>query len=350
MSNTSADAYMAQALIEARKGLGQTSPNPCVGAVIVHQGQIIARGYHAKAGTPHAERVAIAQAEAMGFTDWHEASIYVTLEPCSTAGRTGACAHAIIDKGVAEVVYGAVDPNPAHEGRADAMLERAGIRCHSRVAEAECLHLIRDFRKVQETGLPWVIIKSAMSLDGKITRPLGEGQWLSSPESRIMVHELRSEVDAVLTGGNTVREDDPQLNVRLPGRSAALRQPLRIILTRDRQSLPAAAQLLQDPATLVYETPNATSLEAALRSIVHEHGVNSVMVEAGGGLLGLFHDAGLVDEAVIFLAPLLTGGNATAVGGAGATALSEVLRFPKVRYQRIGDDVVVRASRSLPIV
>ena len=335
--------YIQRACTLARQALGQTSPNPAVGAVIVCDGQIIAEGFHAKAGTPHAERVAIANAESLGFDRWDQATIYVTLEPCSTHGRTGACSDAIVRKGFRRVVYGSVDPNPAHVGRADQILTAAGIEVSSRVNEEECDHLLRAFAKVQCEGMPWVIVKSAMSLDGKITRPPGEGQWLTGTDSRHYVHLLRAEVDAVITGGNTVRADNPQLNVRLEGRDPALRQPRRVIFTTGQQPLPPETHLLQDPETLIYETATEEEMRDALRSLAQDHGVNSVLVEAGGGLIGALADLDLIDEVVMFYAPMLTGGDASGVAGHGCSSLSDRLSLQSPMFTQLGNDVMLRA-------
>lgn len=332
--------YIRLAIQQAKKGMGQTSPNPSVGAVIVANGEIVGEGFHAKAGTPHAERLAIADAENRGFTNWSAATIYVTLEPCSTHGRTGACSDAIRKKGFKRVVYGSVDPNPAHVGQADSVLKGAGIQVSSGVERDSCDWLIRGFSKVQRKGLPWVIIKSAMSLDGKISRPKGEGQWLTNKEARHEVHLLRAEVDAVITGGNTVRQDNPKLTVRLPDRAENLRQPKRVILTRDRSSLPSDSFLMQDADTLIYET--AAGLEPALRDLSENHGVNTVLIEAGGGLLGQFCDARLVDEVVMFYAPMLTGGAPMSVAGNGAEKLSDAIKLEQVSYTRLADDVMMR--------
>ena len=335
---------MELALQEARKGEGQTSPNPSVGSVIVCADEVVGRGYHHKSGTPHAERQAIADAVSRGFDQWQDATLYVTLEPCSTTGRTGSCSAAIVEKGFKRVVYGSVDPNPAHVGQADGILEAAGISVTSGILKEEGDFLIRGFSRVQREGLPWVIVKSAMSLDGKITRPTGEGQWLTSADSRQQVHLLRAEVDAIITGGVTLRNDDPSLTVRLPGRDSSLRQPRRVLFTKDKQALPDDKILTQDPRTLIYETTGALEMRAALVDLAKEHGINTVLVEAGGGLLGAFNDAGLIDEVVMFYAPLLTGGEASAVAGQGALALSDTLKLDTPRYQKIGDDLMMRAS------
>lgn len=334
--------FMRRAVLLAEQGIGQTSPNPAVGAVIAHEGRVVGEGYHRKCGTPHAERVAIANAEENGFTQWEEATLYCTLEPCSTVGRTGACSTAILEKGMKRVVYGSQDPNPAHAGKVNELFQKEGIEVTAGVLEKECDFLIRGFRRMQETGLPWVILKSAMSLDGKITRPEGEGQWLTNKGSRLEVHKLRAEVDAIITGGNTVRKDAPRLTVRLPDRASGLRQPKRVILTRDRDSLPKEVGIVQDPETIIYEEG---SLKEALRDLGSQ-GVNTVLIEAGGALLGAFCDEKLVDEVVIFYAPLLTGGEAMAVSGEGAKSLEAVLRLEQVQYTQIGDDLMMRGEIS----
>ncbi len=332
--------FMRRAVFLAEKGVGQTSPNPAVGAVIVHDGRVVGEGYHMKCGEPHAERVAIANAKGHGFTQWSEATLYCTLEPCSTAGRTGACSTAILEKGMKRVVYGAQDPNPSHTGKVNELFQKAGIAVMSGILQKECDSLIRGFRKVQETGLPWVILKSAMSLDGKITRPEGEGQWLTSEASRLEVHKLRAEVDAIITGGNTVRKDAPQLTVRLPERSLESRQPRRVILTRDRHSLPIEAEIIQDSKTIIYEKED---LKDVLRDLGSQ-GVNTVLIEAGGELLGAFCDDKLVDEVVMFYAPLLTGGEAVGVGGVGVKSLDDVMKLKQVHYTQIGDDIKMRGT------
>ena len=333
---------MNLAIAQAKLGTGQTSPNPTVGAVIVHGGEVISSGYHAKAGTPHAERVAIANAELVGFDQWSCSTLYVTLEPCSTHGRTGACTTAITERKFARVVYGSVDPNPDHVGNADTVLKEAGIPVTSRVLESDCDYLIRGFSKVQRKGFPWVAIKSAMSLDGKITRPVGEGQWLTSEDSRIIVHQIRSEVDAIITGGNTLRADNPTLTVRLPDRDDSLRQPLRIVFTRDVTTLPKGSILLQDDQTFIYETPDSESIEQALRDLAKNHGVNTVLLEAGGELMGTFFDAALIDEVAFFYAPILTGGVTSAVAGCGSSTLSESLKLRRIQYTKIGNDFLMR--------
>ena len=205
--------WMQLALTEARNGMGRTAPNPPVGAVIVKDGILLGKGWHRAAGKPHAEREALADA---GQKDLRGATLYITLEPCSTQGRTPPCTQGIIDAGIGRVVYACVDRNPDHAGRADFLLHAAGIEVVSGICQEEAEKLLRPFFKVRETGLPWVIWKSAMSLDGRITRPPGEGQWLTGELARADVQMIRATVDAILTSGETVRRDKPALTIRDP--------------------------------------------------------------------------------------------------------------------------------------
>ena len=199
---------MQRAIDEARKGVGRTSPNPPVGAVIVRNGKELGAGWHRAAGQPHAEREAIAHVKRLHGEDTLKgATIYVTLEPCSTQGRTPACTAGVIEAGISKVVYAATDPNPAHAGRADEVLRAQGIEVVAGVLAREAERLIRPFAKVQRCGLPWVMLKTAMSLDGRLTRPPGESMWLTGPEARAEVQRLRSTVDALVTSGETVRGD-----------------------------------------------------------------------------------------------------------------------------------------------
>lgn len=336
---TAADRHWMQlAVSEAEKGVGLTSPNPAVGAVIVKDGRALGSGWHRAAGKPHAEREALADAVENGHRGaLAGATIYVTLEPCSTEGRTPPCTQGIIEAGISRVVYGAEDPNPRHRGRARELLATAGIRVDTGVEQTVCGHLIRGFAKHQRTGLPWVLVKSAVSLDGRTTRPPGESQWLTSPESRQAVQRMRHESDAIITGGNTLRADDPALTVRSPELARKV-QPWRMIVTRGyRASLPATARVFTDEfadRTLVQEDGD---LRAALAELARR-GCNQVMVEAGGTLLGAFLDAGLVDEVAVFYAPMLTGGP-----DAGFAGLPREVRLAEPKFVRIGDDVLLRA-------
>jgi len=205
------EKFMRAALVEAEKGSGTTSPNPAVGAVLVLRNRIIARGHHRRAGGDHAEIDCLRK---LADPIPAEAILYVTLEPCSTRGRTAPCANYIIQRGVRRVVIGAVDPNPKHRGRAIGLLQAAGIDVSTSVLEDECARLNEAFNKWIVTGEPFVIAKCGMSLDGYLTRPADETRWLTSESSRSHAHQLRALVDAIIVGAETIRRDNPRLTLR----------------------------------------------------------------------------------------------------------------------------------------
>lgn len=328
--------WMLAALDEARKGIGRTAPNPPVGSVIVKDGVLLGQGWHHKAGQPHAEREALADARGK---DVRGSTVYITLEPCSTHGRTPPCTQGLIDAGVARVVYACVDRNPDHAGRADEILTAAGIEVVSGVCSDEAEKILRPFFKVRETGLPWVIWKTAMSLDGRITRPPGEGQWLTGELARADVQRLRSTVDAILTSGETVRRDNPALTIRVPELLEGRTQPWRVVATDQPETMPSEAPLFSDEwreRTLIRPRHD---LEKTLRDLVKDQGVLTVMVEAGGVFSAALFEAGLIDEAVIYYAPMLCGGPSPGLAGAG---LQESLHLEEVDFQQFGDDIRLR--------
>jgi diaminohydroxyphosphoribosylaminopyrimidine deaminase/5-amino-6-(5-phosphoribosylamino)uracil reductase len=342
MSHPADEKFMRLALCEAERGVGWTSPNPAVGAVIVRQGRVVARGWHRKAGQPHAEIEALralptpAQAEG--------ATLYITLEPCSTYGRTPPCTEAIVAAGIGRVVYGATDPNPAHVGRARPILEAAGIAVTEGVLGDECTALNAGFNKWVTTGLPLVIAKAGLSLDGRLSRPPGEGRWLTSEHSRADAMKLRTQVDAILIGAGTLRTDDPQLTIRgIPGFER--KQPWRVVVTRGGQ-LPKGARLFKDrhrDRTLVYRGKT-------LRAVLHDlgrRGCLNVMIEGGGEILGAAFDAGLVDRVHFYVAPLLCGGP-NVIGGRGAGLTSESIKLDAVSYAQVGTDIRITASLTNP--
>jgi diaminohydroxyphosphoribosylaminopyrimidine deaminase/5-amino-6-(5-phosphoribosylamino)uracil reductase len=332
---------MSLALQEAQKGIGRAAPNPAVGCVIVKDGVLLGSGWHRRAGLPHAEREAMAAVRnSHGDDALRGATAYVTLEPCSTHGRTPPCVEGLCDAGISRVVYACADPNPAHAGAAKILLESRGIAVTEGVCESEARYVLRHFTKVQKTGLPWVMVKMAMSLDGRITKAAGESPWLSGDESLAVVQELRSECDLILTSGETVRQDKPSLTIRrielLEGRA----QPWRMILTNHADRLPKDAPLLCDEnhqRTLI----RGGSIEDALRGVATEHGVNSVMVEAGGKLNAELLKLGLVDEVVIFLTPWITGG-LPAVAGEFFPEMS----LQEIVWRKCGEDLMLRALTS----
>jgi diaminohydroxyphosphoribosylaminopyrimidine deaminase/5-amino-6-(5-phosphoribosylamino)uracil reductase len=325
--------FMRVALDEARKGLGRTGPNPVVGAVLVSGGRIVARGHHARAGGPHAE---IACLRKLGQRVPRDATFYVTLEPCSTTGKTPPCVKALIDAGVRTIVIGAIDVNPRHRGRGISELRNAGVTVHTGVLASESLRLNEGFNKWIISREPFVIAKCAMSLDGRLTRPPGESRWLTSPRARAHARRLRGQVDAVLVGAETIRHDNPQLTVRS---GPAGRRPWRVILTRSGR-LPRNARVFRDAhreRTLVYRNQ---TLRAVLRNLGMRE-VTSVLIEGGGEVLSQALDQRLIDKIQIYLAPIFTGGNVLAFAGTGANSTVDSLRVMRERYERIAEDICV---------
>jgi diaminohydroxyphosphoribosylaminopyrimidine deaminase/5-amino-6-(5-phosphoribosylamino)uracil reductase len=333
--------WMNLALEQARNGIGRTAPNPPVGSVIVKNGELLGSGWHHAAGKPHAEREALADAFAKhGPDEVRGATAYVTLEPCSTHGRTPPCTDGLIQAGIRRVVYACVDRNPSHAGRADALLRAAGIEVVSGVEKEASEKILRPFFKVRETGLPWIIWKTAMSLDGRITRPDGEGQWLTGPEARADVQRLRSQVDAIITSGQTVRRDLPALTIRVPELLEGRNQPWRIIVSANPNSLPQEAPLFSDEwkdRTLIRGGEDLTEI---LKRLVIEQGVLSVMIEAGGKFSAAMIEAGLIDEVAIYYAPMLCGGPSPGLAGSG---LNESLKLDEISFVQVGDDLKVSA-------
>jgi diaminohydroxyphosphoribosylaminopyrimidine deaminase / 5-amino-6-(5-phosphoribosylamino)uracil reductase len=328
---TADEKFMREALREAEKGVGHTSPNPAVGAVIVSRGRILARGFHRRAGLPHAEIEALAKLKQPPPPG---ATLYVTLEPCSTHGRTPPCVDAIIASGIRRVVIGAIDPNPAHAGRGARILQDAGIEVFAGVLDRECMQLNRAFNKWIVTKMPWVIAKAGMSLDGRIARPEHESRWITSPASRAHAHRLRARDDAILIGGETLRADNPRLTVR-GVRNA--RQPWRVVVSRSGD-LPAGAHLFTDEhkdRTLVYK---GESLHGVLADL-GKRDATSVLIEGGMRVLGEAFDKRLVDEVRLYVAPLFIGGPKAAIGGLGAGSTAESVQIKNPRYERIGGDI-----------
>jgi diaminohydroxyphosphoribosylaminopyrimidine deaminase/5-amino-6-(5-phosphoribosylamino)uracil reductase len=323
------EGFMREAIHQARKGVGRTHPNPAVGAVIVSRRGVVARGWHRGAGYPHAEIEALKSAgqAARGST------LYVTLEPCSTHGRTPPCTESIIRAGFARVVYGATDPNPKHSGRAAGILSRAGIEVCPGVLAGPCAALNIAWNKWIATGMPYVTAKAAMTLDGRINSPPGS-RWITSEIARRDAMKLRSRVQAILVGGETVRSDDPQLTVRdVPVRV----QPLRVVWTRSGR-LPKTARIFTDghrDRTVIFRN---VSLGSALREL-GRRGIASVLVEGGARVLGEAFDRSLVDEVCFYLAPMLTGGPLPSVGGRGAEDIGHAIQLSEPRFKRLGPDV-----------
>ncbi len=324
---------MRAALREARKTLGQTSPNPAVGAVLVIDDRIVANGHHREAGLDHAEIECLRN---FGAAVPARATLYVTLEPCSTAGRTAPCTDAILKAGVRSVVIGAIDVNPRHSGKGVMQLRNAGVKVRQGVLADECARLNEAFNKWIVTGQPFVIAKCGMSLDGRLTRQVEEPRWITGPSARRHARELRAHVDAVLVGAETLRADNPRLTVRGARRA---RQPWRVVLTRSGK-LPRRARLFSDhlaARTLIYKSKSLADVVKDLG----KRGITSVLIEGGGDVLGQALDARLIDKVQLYVGPILAGGPVIAFPGRGADTTPNALRLRNVSYRRIGQSVCI---------
>ncbi len=325
--------WMQLALAEARLGLGVTSPNPAVGAVLVAGSKLLAKGHHRSAGEPHAEIECLTNYSGVIPRD---AVLYVTLEPCSTTGRTGPCTNAIVAADVKTVVIGATDPNPKHRGRGVDLLRERGVEVRAGVLADECATLNEAFNKWIQTGRPFVIAKCGMTLDGRLTASPNEGRWLTSAAARTHSHILRSQVDAILIGAATLRNDNPRLTAR---GVRARKQPVRVVLTRSGR-LPRDRHLFTDAGsqrTLVFH-------DIAVEDVLDELGekeMTSVLIEGGGEILGQALDARVIDKVQIYLAPVFTGGPTVAFAAKGAASTAQSARLERVTYERITDDVCV---------
>ena len=292
--------FLVRALELAKRGMGHTRPNPAVGAVIVKNGKIIGEGWHKKAGGDHAEVAAIKNAARRGNAT-KGATIYVTLEPCSKPGRVGACTDAIVAAGIRRVVYGGADPNPTNRGRARRVLAKAGVACE-RIADRElgklCEGAVEDFAKHVRTGLPFVTVKIAMSLDGKICDDDGAARWISCEAARRATGRIRAGIDAIMVGAETVRKDNPSL-LSHGRRNDDL---IRVVISKSGK-LPQNAQVFTDGKnpTLVFDDAKNALRELGKMGVMH------VLCEGGLKLARSLADAGLVDEWVTVLAPKVIG-------------------------------------------
>lgn len=351
--------FMRAALRTAAYARGRTSPNPLVGAVIVRDGRIVSIGWHRAAGTPHAEVHALNMAGELA----RGATLYVTLEPCSHYGRTPPCVEAIINAGIARVVAAMSDPNPKVAGRGFDRLRQAGIDVEVGVLENEARRLNEVFLKWITTGLPFVMMKTAMSLDGKIATSTGQSKWITSDAARRRVHQWRDEFDAIMVGIGTVLSDNPSLTTRLDRSS---RNPIRIIVdSRARTPLDANIVIDGQSKTIIAVSERASKenidrLRAAGVEIITagegEHvdlqrlmkelatrEITSVMVEGGGTLNFAMLRAGLVDKINAFIAPKVIGGRTalTAVEGEGFTNLDQAVELIDVETEMIGGDILI---------
>jgi diaminohydroxyphosphoribosylaminopyrimidine deaminase/5-amino-6-(5-phosphoribosylamino)uracil reductase len=335
MNRAQDERFMRAALKEAMKGLGQTSPNPAVGAILVIDNQIASKGHHRGAGCDHAEIECLCN---FAGPVPARATLYVTLEPCSTKGRTDPCTDAILQAGVKKVVVGAIDVNPRHSGKGILRLRNAGVNVRAGVLTDDCRKINEAFNKWIVTGRPFVIAKCGMSLDGRLTRPPGESHWITGRAARRHTHQLRAQVDAILVGAETVRRDNPRLTVR---GVRGTRQPWRIILTRTGK-MPQHAYLLSDRFSSRTLTYRGKSLATVLKNL-GEREITSVLIEGGGKVLGHALDARLIDKVQLYLGPILTGGPVIAFPSRGAESAPRALHLRYISYQQIGQSVCITA-------
>ena len=338
MSGAADSGFMREALTLALEAWGMTNPNPMVGAVVVRGGKVIGRGYHHKSGLPHAEIEALNDVRRNGF-DPAGAELYVTLEPCSTHGRTGACTEAIVKAGIRRVVVGALDPNPAHAGRGIEILRSAGVEVETGVLEAECADVNRSFFKWITTGRPFVTLKMATTLDGRIATMSGDSKWVTGETARSRVQKLRRLADVVMVGGGTWRTDKPSLTVRDMENWPC--QPLRVIvsksLTRDE-----VAECYPDGRFEVVALPDKAAWDEFLTGL-GRRGMVNVLVEGGGELAASALAAEAGDYVEFHVAPKILGGRESrpAVGGASPEFLAAALELKNVRVERLGYDVMI---------
>ncbi len=359
--------WMRRALELAGRARGRTSPNPMVGAVLVKDDQVVGEGFHAYAGSDHAEVVALRE----GGSAAAGATLYVSLEPCCHYGRTPPCVEQIVRAGIHRVVAACEDPNPAVSGKGISALRAAGLRVEAGVLAEEAERLNEAFFTYVRTGRPFVTLKVAASLDGKIATRTGESRWITGESARRRVHQLRNEMDAVLVGIGTVLRDDPLLTTRLG--IADQRDPIRVIVD-NLARLPLRAQVVNRASTaptllavsqmaprtklevleregiqviVVESSPRRVSLERLMEAL-GKRGILSVMVEGGAEINASALREGIVDKVLVFLAPILIGGKSTptAVGGDGIESLAQALRLREVRIERFEDDILVEGYLS----
>ncbi|WP_026477524.1 bifunctional diaminohydroxyphosphoribosylaminopyrimidine deaminase/5-amino-6-(5-phosphoribosylamino)uracil reductase RibD [Alkaliphilus transvaalensis] len=355
---------MERALQLASQGWGKTRPNPLVGAVIVKDGKIISEGYHHQYGSDHAEVDALKK---LNF-DAKGATLYVNLEPCSHYGKTPPCVNAIIDSKIAEVVVGMKDPNPLVAGRGINILRSKGIKVVTGVLEEEAQKLNEVFIKYITTELPFVILKTAMTLDGKIATHRGDSRWISNEDSRTYVHEIRNRTAGIMVGVDTVIKDNPALNTRIQGQE--VQHPLRIIVdsscrtplnskvvttVKEQATLVATTEYasvenrkrLEDAGVEVLVIPEANG-KVDLKQLMKELGkrkIDSILLEGGGTLNYSALEAGIVDKVMSFIAPKLIGGKEaiTPIEGNGKERISEAYQLNNISYRTFQDDLLIEA-------
>ena len=359
-------AWMSRALAEAERGRGTVEPNPMVGAIVVRDSKVVGVGHHERFGGPHAEVFALSRAGELASG----ATLYVTLEPCCHQGKTPPCTEAILKAGITRVVAAMRDPFPKVDGGGAARLRASGVEVELGLMFDEARHLNGPYLKRLATGLPYVIAKWAMTLDGKTATSSGDSRWISCARSRTLVHEVRGRMDAILAGIGTVLADDPMLNARPPGP----RTPARVILDSSAR-LPTDSQLARTtrdiPVWLAVTDRAPLDRRKALEAMgcvilpfagegsipivdllreLGRRGVTNLLVEGGGTTLGGFLDAGEVDEVDVFIAPRIEGGSHTfsPIRGLGQSQMADALRLDHHEVSQVDGDVRIRGTISRP--
>ncbi len=357
------DRHMLEAIAEARKGLGRTSPNPAVGAVVVRDGRVVGRGWHRRAGEAHAEVVALAAAGGLA----RGATLYSTLEPCDHQGRTPPCTRAILAAGIGRVVIGSDDPNPLVSGRGVRRLRQAGVEVVRGVARTGCDALNAEWFHFITSGRPHVVLKAALTADGKIASGSGDARWITGPEARKRVHALRSAADAILVGAGTVRSDDPHLTARLPGARSPLRvvldgrldvspsshvfdpvQPGALVVTAARADAKAAVRLARRGVDLL-ELPGRRGRVAlpALLAALARRGIVRLLVEGGPDVHGQFLEAELWDRLLLFVAPKILGASGKPWPAlSGGRTMAEARTLGAFRVEALGADALLSIDRT----
>ena len=337
------ERYMRIAIELAKKAEGMTSPNPMVGAVIVKNGRVVGRGYHKKAGLPHAEVNALRQAGSRA----KGATLYVTLEPCDHFGRTPPCTTAIVKSGIERVFIAMKDPNPLNNGRGIRRLNKHGIKTGVGLFAEEAAALNRPYIKFITKGIPFVTVKVAQSLDGKIATRTGDSKWISSEESRRYVHGLRRLADAVMVGASTAKKDDPLLLSRL----SRGKQPIRVIVG-GRSAIPSDSRIFSDAhkaPVIVVKPAGRLRKKVDLRkllTVLAKRDITNILVEGGGELIASLVEEKLVDRFLVFVAPKIIGGRdaKTAVEGSGIESIKNAIKLKNVSVKRFKEDLLIEAE------
>ena len=358
-----AEKLMQKAIELAQQGLGRTSPNPPVGAVLVRDGNIVGEGFHPAAGQPHAEVFALRAAGGLA----QGADLYVTLEPCCHQGHTGPCTEAIVEAGVSRVFVGAQDPNPLVAGKGLERLRGAGIEVVTDVLNQECSQLIAPFAKHVTCGLPYVVLKSAMTLDGQTATLTGDSKWISCEVSRNLVHQLRNQVDAIMVGSGTVIAYNPRLTTRL---AEGGRDPVRIVMDGSLRTSPDALVYTKSSAgqtvlvtsenhteaelrpfrdagadiMLVSQTEESVDLLTTLKELASRN-LHYVLLEGGSLLGGAMLRAGLIDRLMLFVAPKLLGGQGRGLlAGAGVDSMADAFALKHLNARKVDTDILLEGE------